>query len=467
VKTIWVAVLFNRTSKIGLQGFGRVIALLFLQQLIVASSSLWLIKFILHISEGHSSLIWLWLYLTSLILPYLPGALALIEVAKAQVNTSVNYVQKFSKLYPGRIIEWSNHEKSSSKSSILAGEASPTITNYIEYLYHLASSALNIILNLLMLAFLITPSLLVSYWIGISFAFVILYVQKHPKKILALKAQQSRIKWISILIKAWDNILLKNQYNLDVWNYKESSRSKRLIGKAIYLEKFSQFISVVMAFALILPSILLISYLAVIHIQDVHFLAIIAVTLPRLFQVLTFSYECLFLLSDFPTHKAKLNTVMAIVDSQLQPENIAELLNRVNWEKIKAFQMHQENDLFEISSKELIQKLPNNGRVTLRGENGSGKTSLLLSIKMNNGGNAFYLPAKHDLLFKVSRGNVSTGQLVRKILEELLRSIETPIILLDEWDSNLDKKNREEMSSLIDALSIKHCVIETLHHKPN
>jgi hypothetical protein len=442
--------------------FWLAVFFLFIQQLIVASSSIWITRLILHISEERPSLIWLWLYLGSLILPYLPGALALVEISKAKAMASVNYVHKFAALFPGKIVTWSSHDQQAAKSSLLSGEAYPTITGFIDYFYHLSASSLNVIFNLIAFAILIDPNFILSCVIGMFLSSLILLFQKHTRTRLALKAQQSRIKWTSLLLKAWDNILLSNQYNLKIWKDKAKERGNRLIGKTIELEKFSQSISIGMAFALMGPSILLVIYLGMKHVQDLAFLAILTVLLPRLFQILTYSYETLFLLSDFPMQKAKLNTVLSVLDTEKYEENREILENRIDLKKIAATKKKASQ---KIPINNLLEELPTKGRITLLGENGSGKTSLLLSIKMKHGDEAFYLPSKHDLIFKTSKSHMSTGQHSRKILQELEANVSVPIFLLDEWDANLDKKNREEISNLIDELSLNHCIIESIHLK--
>lgn len=393
----------------------------------------------------------------------MPGALALIEVTKAQVKSVTAFVQKFANIYPGSISEWTNKEKHNQKTAILSGETYPTIVDYIEYLFHLISTFLNVILNMTVLAILISPMLLISYAIGILLAGLILRLQKNAKKRLALKAQQSRIKWTNLLLKAWDNILLNNIYNLNIWNAKAAQRAERLVGKNVELAKFSQSISILMAFALIGPSILLISYLAVTNLQNHSFLAILAVILPRLFQILNFSYELLYLLADLPLHNAKMTTIFQLVDHD-KDKNKDEIKDRINWDKINASQKHS----YKANAKEsipqlLLEPLPGSGRITIQGENGSGKTSLLLTIKMKYGDQAFYLPAQHELLFNNKNRKQSTGQQAMLILKELQENLSAPIILLDEWDANLDQKNRSDISTLIDILSKKSCVIETLH----
>lgn len=461
--------IFKNKFGLALDSFGVAIGFIFVQQLILASSSIWLAELILQISEGGPFLVWLSLYLLSLFLPYIPNAFALVSLSKSQVRSTVQYVQRFSSLYPGRISEWSNDDITSTKSSILVSESSTTISSYIEYLYYVSSYTINILLNILTLSFLIDHSLLIVYLLGIGLSLVVLHFQKKPKERLALKAQQSRIRWASLLLKACDNILLNNLHNLNLWKSKAFDRGKRLIGKTVTLEKYNQSISMTMAVALFSPSMILLIYLALTHFDDAAFLTILTVIIARLFQSLTFTYDLLYYLADFPTHRAKLNTVLAVIDPDRKEmeEEKQELLERVDWTKIQAQLKNPATPSMPVSPYELWQQLPQQGRITLQGDNGSGKTSLLLSFKAKHGIEAFYLPPKHELIFKSGRNRASTGQTTRKILEEIRENIQSPVILLDEWDANLDRKNRDEMSLLIDQLAAKKCVVEVLHRDQN
>lgn len=433
------------------------IGLLVVQQLIVASSTIWITRLIAHIQEGHFVFYFLALYLAALLLPYFPGAAALVEMAKAKVRANVQFTKCFANNYRGQVVEWANSSHHTTKSSILTGEAPQTINGYLDFLYHFCSCSLSVVINLLVLAFIVEPLLLLSYAIGITFAFLILHFQKRWKRILSLRAQQGRIKWLSMLFNAWDNVLLGNRYNFGLWQNKTQQRAQRFTNSTIKLMGFSQGISVAMAFALLAPTFALVCYLAVVNAQNLTWLAMLVVVLPRLFQVLSYSYEMLFVLADFPMQKSRLQTVTKMLTA---PENSEESLEkRIQWEKIQVVCA----DKNRMVAKELLSALPTKGRLTLQGENGSGKTSLLLLVKMVQKESAFYLPPKHGLEFVGIKDGLSTGQLACTILQEFADKVTTPIILLDEWDANLDSKNMKKLSKVIDKLASKGIVIESRH----
>ena len=193
-------------------------------------------------------------------------------------------------------------------------------------------------------------------------------------------------------------------------------------------------------------------------------LSAIAVTLPRLFMILNFTYDLLKLAFYWPAQKKILQGVERMIDNN-QEEDFFH--SRIGWGKISLF-----DNTFSALDKpgvsvndieEIIQKSKSPGRFTLRGENGSGKTTLLLAIKDRLKENAFFLPVKHQLCFRSNIHTLSSGQGMKATLLEIQNSVNEKVILLDEWDANLDSQNKEEISRLIDEIACKRCVIEVRH----
>ncbi len=76
---------------------------------------------------------------------------------------------------------------------------------------------------------------------------------------------------------------------------------------------------------------------------------------------------------------------------------------------------------------------------------------------------AFFLPTHNQLSFTSETNKYSTGESLRKRLTEILERVDADVLLLDEWDANLDTENKEMLSNLIDELAAKKCVIEVRH----
>jgi hypothetical protein len=439
---------------------------LLLQQLIVASSTVWLVLWVTALGEGHFQAVWLIAYLASLLLPYAPGGIALYYNTRVQTATVNGYVTQMAGAYAGQLSAWTHKTQRSGISSLLGGEVSRTLMGFADYTYSVSSAGLNVLLNLVVLATVVEPWLAVSYCLGIGLALAVYHAQKRRRETLAQKAQHSRTRWTGMLLRLWDNILLNNSYNRQLWISAFGHRAKCLTARLSSQRAFGTFVSIAMALSLIGPSLLLVAVMAILKSQDLVWLLALAVTLPRLFQMLVLSYELLSLVTEWPTHRAQLSTVVGALSTRqlASPElMIDELKSRVNWPLISA--QATPGDL-SMDPSALFHALPEKGRVTLQGENGSGKSSLLLLLKALHGEQAFYLPAHHDLLFARAPKRGSTGQTSTAILHELIERVRTPILLLDEWDANLDSSRRERLSQLLDGVASRALVIEVRHGLP-
>ena len=109
-----------------------------------------------------------------------------------------------------------------------------------------------------------------------------------------------------------------------------------------------------------------------------------------------------------------------------------------------------------------IDQLRAPGFYTLRGGNGSGKTTFLLDCKRHLGDDALLVPASHALNFPIEPG--SSGQTARRILQYLREESERyGVLLLDEWDSHLDDEARQDSTTLLEALAQTHSVVQGVH----
>ena len=61
------------------------------------------------------------------------------------------------------------------------------------------------------------------------------------------------------------------------------------------------------------------------------------------------------------------------------------------------------------------------------------------------------------------RKGFSSGERQLRSLEEIVKCTDAPIYLLDEWDANLDAKNRAAANALVEQLAARARVIEISH----
>lgn len=434
--------------------------LLIIQQMILASSALWLILLSRDIVNGQPFWTHLGLYLCSLVLPYLPQAGMSVAFIRWDQEAVRRYLDAFVANNVACLTQWSEKGKKEATLAVINHEGLVTISDSLFYYWNLISAATNVLLNIATISVLLNLQFFGSYAISLALGVALVRLQARKQARLAHRAQKNRVGLGKMVLAAWDNVLIGNPHNFLLWKDATAKRIRRTIRGNVASESFQQVIAVVIAFITFVPSLAVAARSMYFSQHDLATLSAFAITLPRIFQILTFTYELLFQVTRLGVMKTRLT-------------NITNAITRPP-EKTDTFQRRLSLSELEINSKSsldldsLLRATPLcdvTGRFTLRGRNGSGKSSLLLHIKQVLRGQAFYLPNNHDLIFRKPTGACSTGERMREHFSELLSKVRVPVLLLDEWDANLDATNVRLLSRLIDDLASTACVIEVRHRQ--
>lgn len=417
---------------------------LVIQQLIVASSTLWIIRLSRDIIEGTDFSNNLALYLASLILPYLPAAIMSILLVRWEQSALKDYIYEFISKNQQNVNLWSDKTKREKFISLVNHEGPQTINKAVNYYFGLTSAGLNTVLNVLIIAFLVDYLFVASYVFSIVLSFVLIKMQNGLHTTLVKKAQESRINLGKSFQSSWDNVVLGNTHNFKFWQLNLDSRVQEAIKDNVAASSFRELISIGISLVTFLPSLALAGYGMYRQGDNPVMLAAFLVILPRLFLILSYTYNLLYLVTQFDSIKAQIVTIFDF------NSKIFDLNARINLDSI------------QINGGNLTQ-IPRAGRITIRGKNGSGKSSLLLELKRIHKENAFYLPSLNHLNFSFEEDARSTGELLKDQLKEIYRDVKAKIILLDEWDANLDSRNQKELSLLIDQIALEKSVVEVRH----
>lgn len=444
--------------------------LLTFQQLLEASATIWLVAMMKHITEGKPFFLDLFLYLASLSIPYIPGCVALVIKISWKQEAQRFFINAFVSSNRNQIGEWSNKGIKEQKLSILTAEGPSALHALIDYLYDLYGYVLSVFFNIFALSVIVEPLFGLAYALSFLAVLFVMKLKRPIQRRLTKKALTARIDLYQSLLAAWDNVLLGNFYNFKLWQDKTSQRVNHCLEKNVELERFDQILAIVISLLTSIPSLGVVIYYVYVHRFDVASLTSFLVTLPVLFMILSYTYQTLSLMFRWNMHRGKMISIYkAIQPTQYTPKSMEK---KVNWSKIQllnsipsASNGHTSQPVphFISSHHELLEHTVHPGRITLRGENGAGKSTLLMMVKNSLSDRAFFLPTQNQLSFTSETNKYSTGESLRNRLLEILESVDVDVLLLDEWDANLDKDNQERLSSLIDELATKKCVIEVRH----
>lgn len=436
------------------------ILLVFIQQIIAASSSFFLVDLVTSIKNGQNLVTPAILYFSSLILPYIPAAFFSYLLEASEVKANHNLISKMTLIYQGAIAKWSDREKKESITAIATRDGQATLKDLIIDLYGVYSITLNVILQSLAVVLVTDVSLAYGFAIGFFLCATMSNMTKPINKKLAARVTNSRLGLTQNLSKFWDNILLNNKINRSIWTQKTETSFDNLNNE---VKKYGLFLgssSATYALFSALPVILAGSYAIFSKNTSTELALAVVVMFPRIFQIQACVYE---LISSW--------TKILGISGKIQ--RLEDLLAESSDPNIKRFvddsKISIVSDKASITVEDLFNKLKSaqiKARYTIRGPNGCGKSSLLTLIKQEYPKSSILIPVKNDLEFSSKKNSQSSGQQTMAIFGDLFEEKELPnIVLLDEWDAYLDDSNTEVVNKVIDKIAEKSCVIEVRHRK--
>ncbi len=447
------------------------------QQIIEASSAIWLVNAMECITSGKSFVLYLALYFLCIALYYIPNGIAFILKTTWKQQAQRSFIDAFVASNRGNVAEWNNKGLKEQKLSILTSEGPAAINALIDYVWDLCMYLMSVIFYIVALSIAVEPMFAVAYTVSLTCVIIVMKLNRRIQRQLTQKALTARVDLCQSLLAAWDNVLLGNEYNFNLWQEKTGARVDRCLQRNIALERFDQFMAIFASVITSVPTLLVVAYFMVMNINDPVKLSAFVVILPLLFNILSYTYQTLALLFRWRMHRSKMTAIYKTIQATKDAHD--RMSRKVKWPKIsvtpglvngivKITPTHptaekQPLPPFIQSHEELVKQASLSGRLTIRGENGCGKSTALLMVKNALAERAFFLPTHSQLSFLAETNKYSTGESLKNRLLEILEKVEADVLLLDEWDANLDSENKETLSELIDELASRKCVIEVRH----
>ena len=439
--------------------------LLLIKQLIVATSTLWIVKMGQNLNDPHGFILYFCLFASSLIVVYIPGALSSYFLDLSVFKSFQRYIERFNNNHYGNAALSRDSAYKKQHEPYLVNEGMSVINELHSFYSNYLEIAVNIVLSIFTLSYLIDENLLIAYTISIILVTSIIVLFSPKIKQAASKAQTSRVNLVQVLTQQWDNILIGNQKNYSIWH----KHFKMLLGNSketkvkntLWVE-FSTTIASLIGF---IPIIYFLLDTITEAANDIALLTALIATLPRQITTVHYLSDIAFFSNEYTALKARINGLKASL--VLNPSHTKAT---ISWDKITLsntlLQPSFSQPLFYL--EDLIATLSHQktGRYLVSGTNGCGKSSMLLQLKESLKESAYYLPANSDLFFdNAMENNFSSGERQVNALHNLRTLKGVQYLLLDEWDANLDNNNKQLLSTLLDKLSLSYCILEVRHHQ--
>ena len=430
------------------------IALVFLliQQIIVASSTYFIARLAQSLTEDTISILYMVLFALSLVAVYVPAYFCVTNTERAKYDAHKLYNDSFHTVFLGKTYLLSSDELQSTATTTLAQESNYTLETVIDSIFDISALVLNVLFNVLVIAWFLDGTLLLGYAVGIIFASMFVHFRRHTLKTAAKTDQQSRLNLTAKLFDSWDNVVIFNKHNYTLYNnmvQKSFATAKNNSVKSTSIQHINSSLGMII---LMLPVFVVTAFIFNKNWNDAATMAVLIATLPRQIQLLQMCYALIGYHTSIGVIKTMLDGILEV----LKPTTV-DLDTYIQANQIR---VQQTGEIFDST------QLPKQGRVTLVGNNGVGKSCMLLKLKDHYQEQAYYLPAKHNLYFnyktdKAHRG--STGQQLIKQIQEIREDDQSTIVMLDEWDAHLDRENTQIIDQYLDDLAQTRLVMDVRH----
>ena len=354
----------------------------------------------------------------------------------------------------GRTDAWASRDQRERFLTAVGPEAEAKLMSLASTWLDAYSFLLNIVFTTIVLTTFVDGDFSWVFLVSLVLSFLTYRFFQPKLNALVKTDQQSQMRFLAYIAKAWDNILLNNR-NIHQ-HYQETLDRDFSAARANAVRETSWTMLSVFTISLVasLPIFGLNIYLAWAHPARLDLVAALAVTLPRQLSVIT-SFRNLF---------AQLTNIRNFgirFESARQNSSLEylDLSRKIDFGRL-LFNERTLSDLDELRAELNSQS---NRRITISGPNGAGKSTLLLLLNQELP-NSVYIPAAPALEIKPDYAADSTGQRMLKHVEYAIGA-DVPFLLLDEWDANLDQVNCTQISALLDQTSRTKTVIEVRHKR--
>jgi ABC-type multidrug transport system fused ATPase/permease subunit len=428
-----------------------------------------------------TDLVWI---LTAQSASYVAGVISWIFAERAGYRGFGKFMLRFARENRGKVKLFNDKPAREQVEPFLTGETFQCFFNLIYELEFTLKLLLGLVFNAIVLGAEIDFSLPFAYVGAFAALLLMQWALQKPITRTYLENQRMNNRVTAQGYTAWDNIFSGNGYNLRLWLADFKSRLREALTaqvRAIMAREGMSAMSGIVSLAIVFATI---TVVAVHNAGNTVLLIALATTLPRQIEM---TYE-LHLLATGWNDFIAIWTRFGGVAANMLPQPEEDFDNRIKFDRLVLREGEDANVVSSVNDALRIVQARRTGRINIRGANGTGKSSLLASLKTELRRRAFYWPPSDRLAFKFTGDVVpvdvegdhddevivvsesmdkklgfSTGERQLKSLEEIVNSTAAQVYLLDEWDANLDAANKAKAEALVEALATRARVVEISH----
>lgn len=348
------------------------------------------------------------------------------------------------------------HASEKNKKSIaqwLGGEASSTISHACNFYLGMVSTCLNIVLTLFVFYISVGTGITIALAASLAISFILVIILRHKIVRSAGDMQTQRLRALLSIEFTWNSAMFGSKKMRDNGFLDLDKKVNSYFGE---FNKYVILEQIIACCPIIISTVAVIGLLQYSELFTIVAVGTLIAVLPRSLQVFGNVHSLSVYLSQFYLVRTKLRNLENF------PSRL-DVYHLMHDTSLKGISVCETATSEEIQPKELIAKLRDGeitvGRYTITGNNGSGKSSFLKIVK---GAVADSILMTPETSFLDSNSDLSTGQARIKEIEGMFSSSPS-ILMLDEWDANLDDDNYKKIDMVLNNASRRGVVIEVRH----
>ena len=438
-----------------------------LEQLMVALST-WQVTLISEaLMEGHDIVGGVLLFVVLLAGAYFPSVGIHVQLEQATYDlydAALHHVGIANYNAPGAYFSRAVRDK---REPYLVNELWSTIQDDLGYGVDALELLLGVLFNGTVIAQALDARFAAAYGLGFLIALVVMLLSRPTVAACTVSSQERQAALFQRVRTAVPNIWLGNRLAFDTWRGHFEAALSGSRSSQVHLVLFRDLLTSLTIVLYCLPFGVALVWFVRDNLTNAAMLATLVATLSRQVNILQ---DVSVLVAYIIQFQEKRSRTRLVAERLLLTPRELRSRGTIRWNLISLSPAGDPTDAHALRSLEDVMEITHglgSGRWTVRGPNGAGKSSLLALLKRERGDEAFLLPADSVLdIGGLDGRESSTGQAKDASLQAAEREVaagKVRLLLLDEWNANLDTTLQRKHADILRRVSEHACVIEVLH----